>query len=54
MLFMLFFQFWMVAWCMKYLFYSFQISISLHSTSTYVAYVIIGKSFEFSTIFVGS
>jgi len=54
MLFMLFFQFWMVAWCMKYLFYSFQISISLHSTSTDVAYVIIGKSFKFSTIFVGS
>jgi len=39
---------------MKYLFYSFQISISLHSTFTDVAYVIIGKSFKFSTTFVGS
>jgi hypothetical protein len=34
---MLIFQFWMVAWDMKYLFYLFQISISLHSTFTDVA-----------------
>ena len=54
MLFMLILLFWMVAWYMKYLFYSFQISISSHNTFTNVAYVIIGKSFKFSTIFVGA